>query len=343
MTGTAEHVPPPAGALPTPELLARLGPAVADYPPASVFGPRDAGSYEFVWLLHGSARWTCGDQTVRLTPSALLLVRPGMRDTFRWDPGRPTRHGYAHFRLPPAVPGGRPPDDTGWPVVRDLTGRDDPMAALCRYLLALGSGRPPAWQRHAEETLRLLLLTFVHGPGPGTGADTLPEPLVAMMAAVRAHWSDGVARPLPLERLARAAGVSESTLCRICRRSLGVGPVEGLERLRLARAEPLLWLSNLSLRAIAVRCGFADAYHFSRRFRAVYGLPPSAFRAVPPESAPPSPVANGALSALRALTLPASGAETPATGQVRRSGLGPGGPTPGSGAAVEAPDGGRHR
>lgn len=178
------------------------------------------------------------------------------------------------------------------------------MAALCQYLLTLGAARPPGWERHAEETLRLLLLTFAYGPGPETGPHTLPEPLVAMMAAVRAHWSDGVARPLALERLARAAGVSESTLCRICRRQLGVSPVEGLERLRLARAEPLLWLSNLSLRAIAVQCGFADAYHFSRRFRAVYGMSPSAFRGVPPESAPPSPVANGALSALAALVPP---------------------------------------
>ncbi|MFC8078044.1 helix-turn-helix transcriptional regulator [Streptomyces sp. NPDC057307] len=103
---------------------------------------------------------------------------------------------------------------------------------------------------------------------------------------------------------ARAAGVSESTLCRIWRRQLGVSPVEGLERLRLARAEPLLWLSNLPRQAIAVQCGFADAYHFSRRFRAVHGVSPSAFRTAPPESAPPSPVANGALSALQALVSP---------------------------------------
>ncbi|MFD4604652.1 AraC family transcriptional regulator [Streptomyces sp. NPDC058464] len=296
MTG---HVPPL-----TPVLLARLGPAVADYPPGSVFGPRDAGSYEFVWLLHGSARWVCDGLTVPLTPSALLLVRPGMRDTFHWDTRRPSRHAYTHFRLPAAPCGAEPVDDTGWPVVRDLTGRGDPMAALCQYLLVLGAARPPDWERHAEETLRLLLFTFVHGPGPATGAETLPEPLVAMAAAVRSHWSDGVARPLPLGRLARAAGVSESTLSRICRRHLGVSPVAGLERLRLARAEPLLWLSGLSLRAIAVRCGFPDAYHFSRRFRAVYGMSPSAFRGVPPESAPPSPVGDGPLSALLALVPP---------------------------------------
>ncbi|MFF7472836.1 helix-turn-helix domain-containing protein [Streptomyces sp. NPDC008092] len=289
-----DRVPPP-----TPALLSRLGPAVADYPPGSVFGPRDAASYEFVWLLHGSARWVCGGLTVPLSPSSLLLVRPGMRDTFHWDARRPTRHAYTHFRLPTAPGDPAPTDDTGWPVVRDLTGRGDPTAALCQYLLTLGAARPPGWERHAEETLRLLLLTFVHGTG--TGPPALPEPLLAMMAAVRRHWSDGVARPLPLERLARAAGVSESTLSRICRRHLGVSPVAGLERLRLARAEPLLWLSNLSLRAIALRCGFPDAYHFSRRFRAVYGMSPSAFRRVPPEAAPPSPVADGALSALQAL------------------------------------------
>ncbi|MER5795706.1 AraC family transcriptional regulator [Streptomyces sp. NPDC001980] len=292
-----DRVPPP-----TPTLLSRLGPAVADYPPGSVFGPRDAGSYEFVWLLHGSAYWVCGDLTVPLGPSTLLLVRPGMRDTFHWDAHRPTRHAYTHFRLPTAPGDTEPTDDTGWPVVRDLTGRGDPMATLCQYLLTLGATRPPGWERHAEETLRLLLFTFVHGTGPSPTA--LPEPLLAMMTAVRRHWSDGVARPLPLERLAQAAGVSESTLSRICRRHLGVSPVAGLERLRLARAEPLLWLSNLSLRAIAVRCGFPDAYHFSRRFRAVYGMSPSAFRKVPPESAPPSPVTDGALSALQALAPP---------------------------------------
>ncbi|MGP2436108.1 AraC family transcriptional regulator [Streptomyces sp. JW3] len=289
----------------SPALLTRLGPAVADYPPGSVFGPRDARSHEFVWLLHGSARWVCGGLTVPLTPSVLLLVRPGMRDTFHWDPHRPTRHAYTHFRLCPAAGGADVPDDTGWPVVRELTGRGDPLVALCQYLLTLGAARAPGWERHAEETLRLLLFTFVHGTGPHPGDRTLPEPLAAMTAAVHAHWSDGVARPLDLAWLARAAGVSPSTLNRLCRRRLGVSPVAGIERLRLTRAEPLLWLSNLSLGAIAAQCGFADAYHFSRRFRAVYGMSPSAFRRIPPESAPPSPLTHSALSELRPLLPPA--------------------------------------
>ncbi|RKN40840.1 AraC family transcriptional regulator [Streptomyces hoynatensis] len=287
------------------ELVPRLGPAVADYPPGSSFGPRTARSHEFVWLLRGSATWTCGALRVPLRPGALLLVRPGMRDALRFDPARPTRHAYVHFRLTgPAAPGRE--EAAGWPVVKELARREEPMAALCRYLLHLGGARPPSWERHAAHTLRLLLLTFVAGPLPADPpAAALPEPVLAMMAEVGACWADGVARPVPLGRLAAAAGVSVSTLCRTFRARFGLGPVAALERLRLARAEPLLWLSNLPLRAVALQCGFADAYHFSRRFRAVYGVAPSAFRATPPESAAPSPLAAAGLGALEALLPPA--------------------------------------
>ncbi len=297
------------------ELVPRLGPAVAGYPPGSSFGPRWARSYEFVWLLAGSATWTrdtAGRDGAALTlaPGTLLLVRPGMRDAFRWDTVRPTRHAYVHFHVRDG------PSDAGWPLTRELSGRHDPMAALCRYLLRLGTDRPPAWREHAGATLRLLLLTFVSGPRParssaeappgprGLGGTPMPEPVLATLAAVRARWADGVARPVPLPALAAAGGVSVSTLCRIFRQRFGMGPVEALERLRLARSEPLLWLSDLPLGAIATQCGFADAYHFSRRFRAAYGVPPSAFRALPPEAAPPSPAESGGLAALAALLPP---------------------------------------
>lgn len=280
------------------DLVPRLGPTVADYPPGSTFGPRDARSYEFVWLLRGSATWHCADLRVPLRPGRLLLVRPGMRDEFHWDPRVSTRHAYVHFTLDD-------PSQVDWPVVRDLGGRPDPMGALCQYLLWLGTACPPDWVARARETLRLLVLTFVAEPaGADTAPAELPEPVVAMMRVVRERWSDGTARPVALGELAAAGRVSESTLCRTFRRRFGVGPVAAVELLRLARAEPLLWQSNLPMHAIAVQCGFADAYHFSRRFRAVYGMSPTEFRSTAPESAPPSPVEAGGLAALQSLIPP---------------------------------------
>jgi AraC family transcriptional regulator len=278
-------------------LVPRHGPGVADYPPGSTFGPRVARCNEFVWLLRGSATWLCDDVRLPMRPGMLLLIRPGMRDSFHWDPLTPTRHAYVHFTLSSS-------DREHWPLTRELTDRSDPMSALCRYLLHLGTTCPPDWAEHANETLRLLVLTFLRGPAPTEPPAALPEPVVAMMAHVRDRWSDGRAAPLPLSRLATAARVSPSTLCRTFQRQFGVGPVAALELLRLARAEPLLWQSNLSMQAIATQCGFADGYHFSRRFRAVYGMAPTTFRVTAPEAAPPSPVARGGLAALQTL-LPA--------------------------------------
>ncbi|MGC4938091.1 helix-turn-helix domain-containing protein [Kribbella sp. DT2] len=274
------------------ELVHRLGPAVAEYPPASTFGPRRARWYQFVWLLKGSATWLYDGARIPLVPGKLLLIRPGMQDEFHWDPRTSTRHAYVHFTLESAVP-----DDC--PLVRDLTGRQDPMGALCNYLVWLGSTAPADWELHARETLRMLMLTFL--ATPATPPVALPEPVVAMLHAVRVAWSDGVARPIPLEELASAAGVSPSTLCRVFGRHFAVGPVgpvAAVELLRLARAEPLLWHTNLSIQAVAVQCGFADAYHFSRRFSAIYGLAPTAFRQAPPETAPPSPLEAAGLTSL---------------------------------------------
>ncbi|MEV0151829.1 MULTISPECIES: AraC family transcriptional regulator [unclassified Nonomuraea] len=277
------------------DLVPRLGPTVADYPPGSAFGPRVARSYQFVWLLRGSATWRWDDVLLPIVPGELLLIRPGMRDSFRWDPRTPTRHAYVHFSLTGY-------GEVAWPLVRDLTGRHDPMSSLCRYLLRLGAECPPGWQVQARQTLRLLVLVFLAAPTPPGGTrEPLPEPMVAMMRAVAEQWSDGVARPIPMRRLATAARVSASTLTRMFRRRFGVGPIAAIELLRLTRAEPLLWQSNLSMHAIAVQCGFADGYHFSRRFRAIYGMAPTTFRLTPPETAPPSPVESSGLVTLLSL------------------------------------------
>jgi AraC-like DNA-binding protein len=277
------------------QLVPRLGPAAADYPPGSTFGPRTAVSFQFVWILAGSASWSCGTATVGLQRGRLLLVRPGMRDTFEWDDVVPTRHAYVHFQLERAAML-EPLDD--WPLTRPIDERDNPMGGLCRYLLWLGDARPGGWERRAQDVLNLLVATFVTGPLPGDDDPPLPAPLDALVDYVGERWCEGVARPIPLGELAAAAAVSPSTLARLFRREFGVGPVAALELIRLARAEPLLWMSNLTMSAIAAQCGFADAYHFSRRFRAVYGVPPSVFRVEGANPPRPSPLAEAGLRRL---------------------------------------------
>ena len=53
----------------------------------------------------------------------------------------------------------------------------------------------------------------------------------------------------------------------------------------------LLRRSNLTVAQVAADCGFVDAFHFSRRFRRVYGEPPRTFRSAVERAQPTDPLA----------------------------------------------------
>jgi AraC family transcriptional regulator len=264
--------------------LAISGAGVAVYPPGATFGPRRLPDFEFVWLLQGTAEWRYEQGSIALGTDSLLLGRPGMRDAFVWDRARPTRHAYLHFRLDGRLPG--LPDPARWPLVRRLPD-DDPLRPLLRYLLRVGE------DRSTGEVLGLVLTLFVRGPLPDPDDERLPPPLEGLLEHVRRAWAPPApTRPLPLQELAAAACLSPGYLSRVFRQHYGIGPVAAVELLRLARAATLLSRSNLSVAAVAGDCGFANPYHFSRRFHRAYGHPPGRYRRAPTRPAPTEPLAR---------------------------------------------------
>jgi AraC family transcriptional regulator len=267
-------------------VVVRIGPEVAHYPPGATFGPRTLIDYEFVWVLAGSATWTCDDPDrpteppvrLHLRPGTLVLARPGMRDHFTWDPTRASLHAFAHFRVDDAAVATLGPPKS-WPISRTLTA-GDPLAALCRYSLWLGRGAPSSGpDDRTADVLGFLLDLFVRGPVPGDVAGDAIHPHLARLADhIRTTWRDGGTKPLALAEMATAAGISTGHLSRLFRAEYAIGPVAAMELVRLARSATLLQRSNLTVGAVASACGFANPFHFSRRFRAVYGVPPRTYR-----------------------------------------------------------------
>jgi AraC family transcriptional regulator len=100
---------------------------------------------------------------------------------------------------------------------------------------------------------------------------------------------------MSLDELATAAAVSTGHLCRIFRSTYGLAPITAIELLRLARAATLLSQSDLPIGAIARSCGFADANHFSHRFRRVYDDPPGRYRLADNAVDPSAPLAAAGL------------------------------------------------
>jgi len=86
------------------------------------------------------------------------------------------------------------------------------------------------------------------------------------------------AEPLTIARLATEAGLSRSQLDRQFRRLTGSTPREHLARVRIHAACRLLIETEDKTTQIALRTGFYDHSHFSRTFRRLLGICPTAFR-----------------------------------------------------------------
>lgn len=286
------------------------GRGVAIYPPGATFGPRQMSDYEFVWIMEGDAEYRWGATTVAAPEGSIVLCRPssdGGTDAFRWDRERRTRHAYFHFNVL-AVPAHWPKPDR-WPLVRTAV-EGDVLRPLFRHLLAwvktatpplpvegraLGqasqaeppAGTPPElWQvaHHDEMLCRLtmahMLTAFVSGEVAAveTPPDRLPEAVERALRHIQERLEEDAAQPMDLPDLAQAAFVTPEHLCRLFKASTGHTPVETVRLARLDRAVVLLARSNFAVGEIAHLCGFASAFHFSRRFKETFGQSPRAMR-----------------------------------------------------------------
>lgn len=253
------------------------GHGLAVYPAGATFGPRTVADYELVWIVDGDVAWTVDGVVHAAPPGTVTLVRPGMRDSYRWDQQRDSRHGFVHFSIDLADADCPAPGT--WPLLRHY-GSDSIVPVLLRHLLRLVEERGPCWEELAQSAGRHVLLSFLAG-GDGVAGDEAPLPPPAVGRALqrlREAWSGETWSPLSISALARAAGVSREHLTRAFQRHFGTSPREAQLALRLDRGAHLLARTGLPVGEVSRLCGFADQFHFSRRFHAAYGAGPRAFR-----------------------------------------------------------------
>ena len=250
-------------------------PNVATYPPGATFGPRDATSWEFVWLLEGCATYRfqgkSGRGELELSPGQLLLCRPDERDWFEWDKTARTRHGFFHFALEPNIQ-----NTSDWPRVRFM-GEDDLFSPLARHLLTWGESGDTSQRDLAAS---LFLTAFVSGQSSlgDVPLQRFPEPVERALSWLFARLEDDATIPVALDALARAAFVSPEHLCRLFKTSTNYSPLEVVRLARLDRAALLLSRTNFSVGEIAHLTGFASPFHFSRAFKEAYGSSPRELR-----------------------------------------------------------------
>ncbi len=93
-----------------------------------------------------------------------------------------------------------------------------------------------------------------------------------------AYMKQHLETPLRVARLASLAALSSAHYSDLFKQQTGYSPIDYFIRLRMHRACQLLDTTQLSIKAIASLLGYDDQLYFSRVFRIVNDLAPSAYR-----------------------------------------------------------------
>ena len=87
-----------------------------------------------------------------------------------------------------------------------------------------------------------------------------------------------LAHPISLSQMAEQVGLSPYYFCRVFKSTTGLPPYQYILHKRVEFACSCLKADNMSLQDIAFAAGFNDASQFSKQFKLITGITPSAFR-----------------------------------------------------------------
>ena len=147
--------------------------------------------------------------------------------------------------------------------------RTDPRRVWEKRILSICGGAKRSAREIAVECYSLL--DELLQPAPENGIP--PE-----LAEIQRKICGNLDKPLPLNALAKEAGMSLSAMNRLFREYLKMPPHRYIREQRMRAAEEMLRLNALSVKETAAAAGYENALNFSTEFRKFYGYPPSAVK-----------------------------------------------------------------
>lgn len=180
-------------------------------------------------------------------------------------------------------------------VQRNPSIRAMPGTALCRFgrdeMLWFEQLFHQLWweetMRHhgfelAEDALlRMIFVGLQRRLTSGKGGDALSKHASVDVMRFVNCVRDGAGQPRPLQAAAERLGVNYDSLRHRFKREIGMSPNRLLMSLRMQQAKHLLLTTQLSIKEIADRMGYADPHHFTAVFTRQVGLAPLHWRRRP--------------------------------------------------------------
>lgn len=254
----------------TPALIRRSDPAV----------------YYLMMSYRGEQQLASGRSVTLLPPGDMVLMHTSL-PIYSESDHRVRRQRGATFLVEPSVVPGRA-HELDKLVGQPLSGRDVLVSLVARHVFALGTGRfrTGEFVQLASITNSLVALMLArhldaeHALPPQTRDE-------ALYARIKQFILTRLGDPrLDADSIAAAHHISTRTLHRLFRAN-EISVAAWIRELRLDHCRADLLnprLADRPVRSIALEWGFSDPTHFSRTFKATYGLSPAALRAVSAKS-----------------------------------------------------------
>ncbi len=240
---------------------------------------RASFGYALIEVVAEGAGWVRvgGGEKIAIGPGSVLSCRKGTSLEMTTDPARPMVKYFLCLSGDDAL---RRLARAGVPVdrVTRLAAHGEVRGVLDDLIR---EGQRPG--EHAAEICRVLfelLRLKLAEVAPRAGAEDGDEAARARENFLRckALLDERAEKLMTLEDAAAAAQLDVSSVCRLFRRFQGTSPYQYLLQRKMNLAAEFLVDGRGLVKEAAQHVGFADPYHFSRCFKSVHGVPPSALQ-----------------------------------------------------------------
>lgn len=256
--------------------------------------------WEIVLVLSGEAVYRCEDKKYTIRSQELLVTLPGMFHNYEsmdvdyynvlvdFDALKLPLFDLAETRgyQKLFVQGPRSHLEPGAVPVRNFLNVEQysQAFALLKRMHDLQSRREPGY-RAAMAAAFTEFLGVICRAGEAEGSETPTASRPYTIAELALYMTRQCQEAWPVERLCKVSHLSRSALFREFRKYCHASPNQFLTRQRLRKACALLQSSELSIEAVATRCGFANGSYLATVFTKTFGMTPLRYRRKPREKA----------------------------------------------------------
>lgn len=231
------------------------------------------GSYALAYFLEGTGEYSdANGYRQKIVPGDMVLVTPDVPHRYSSKPGTVWSECHIIFDGPLfALCRAQGILNVGWPV-RHLEPVDEWLERLLSVVAEPGS---QSTNEKAAEVSRLLaLLQEIFGED----AELTERGTPAWLSRAKSTLDANLETEVDPKEVARELGVSYETFRKGFQKQFGTSPGQYRARRRLLVAGKLLKLTTMTNQQIAAHLGFADEFHFSKRFKQVVGVGPREYR-----------------------------------------------------------------